>query len=157
MVSIQTVASIVLKILKLVLNLIILIIYRTGYSGQFLGIGGTWNLNEEKNADVEIVASGVFVGFFLYTSVQLMTFCFGTTKHKRELSDIIMNIVGTFMWLAVGGTGLHYWNGYMNEHHNQQITSEREVGLALGSLCVLSGACYLLDTVLAFVHFSKEF
>lgn len=60
-----------------------LILYRVGYAGDFLGIGGTWNLNEEKNADSEIVASGVFVGFFIYTAVQLITYCFGTTAHKR--------------------------------------------------------------------------
>lgn len=66
-----------------VLNIIVLILYRTGYGGDFLGVGGTWNLNEEKNADAEIVASGVFVGFMIYTSVQLITFCFGTTAHKR--------------------------------------------------------------------------
>lgn len=66
-----------------VVNIIVLILYRTGYGGDFLGVGGTWNLNEEKNADAEIVASGVFVGFMIYTSVQLITFCFGTTAHKR--------------------------------------------------------------------------
>lgn len=66
-----------------VVNLIVIILYRTGYGGDFLGAGGTWNLNEEKNPDVEIVASGVFVGFFIYTAVQLIAFCFGTTKHKR--------------------------------------------------------------------------
>lgn len=109
------------------LNLVILIIYRTGYGGDFLGVGGTWNLNEEKSPDAEIVASGVFVGYFIYTSVQLITFCFGTTKLKRELSDTIMNVVGTFMWIAVGGTALHYWHGFQPEYDFQQITSERTV------------------------------
>lgn len=50
-----------------------------------MGIGGQWNLNEDKNPDVEIVGSGVFVGFFLYTGVVLITFCFGTTDHKKSL------------------------------------------------------------------------
>lgn len=63
--------------------MIILIIYRTGYNGDFLGIGGTWNLNEEKSPDAEIVASGVIVGYFIYTSVQLIAYLFGTTAHKR--------------------------------------------------------------------------
>lgn len=68
-----------------VLNLIILILYRTGYGGEFLGVGGTWNLNEDKNPDAEIVASGVFVGFFIYTSVVLISYCFGNTDHKKTL------------------------------------------------------------------------
>lgn len=66
-----------------VLNIIILILYRTGYNGEFLGVGGTWNLNEEKNPDAEIVASGVIVGYLIYTLVQVVTYLFGTTEHKR--------------------------------------------------------------------------
>lgn len=65
--------------------MVILLMYRFGYSGAFLGVGGTWNLNEDKNPDCEIVASGVFVGFFIYTSVILISYCFGTTAQKRTL------------------------------------------------------------------------
>ncbi|PSN58310.1 Protein snakeskin [Blattella germanica] len=139
-----------------ILNLIILILYRVGYDGRFLGVGGTWNLNEEKNPDAEIVASGVFVGFLIYTLVILMSFCFGTTAHRKSLVDIIMNVIGTFLWIAVGGTALHYWHGYQSEHKYTTFTSEREVGLAVGSLCIITGAVYLLDTVLSFFHFSRE-
>jgi len=67
-----------------------------------------------------------------------------------------MNFVGCFMWLAVGGTALHYWHGYLSEQKFTTFTSEREVGLAVGSLCVLTGAIYLLDTVLSFLHFSRD-
>jgi hypothetical protein len=56
-----------------------------GNDGRFLGVGGTWNLNEEKNPDAEIVASGVFVGFFIYTLVTVISFCFGTTDQKKSL------------------------------------------------------------------------
>lgn len=66
-----------------VINLVVLMLYRFGYVGEFLGVGGTWNLNEEKSADAEILASGVFVGFFVYTGVQLVAYLFGTTAHKR--------------------------------------------------------------------------
>lgn len=66
-----------------VINLVVILLYRFGYVGDFLGVGGTWNLNEEKSADAEIIASGVFVGFFIYTGVQLMAYLFGTTAHKR--------------------------------------------------------------------------
>lgn len=56
--------------------------YRTGYQGYFLGVGGTWNLNEEKNPDAEIVASGVFVGYCIYTIVSLISLCFASGDHK---------------------------------------------------------------------------
>lgn len=65
----------------------ILVLYRTGYNGEFLGVGGTWNLNEEKNPDAEIVASGVIVGYLIYTLVQVVTFLFGTTEHKRFVDE----------------------------------------------------------------------
>ncbi|KAK0091260.1 hypothetical protein PV326_003505 [Microctonus aethiopoides] len=138
------------------MNLIILILYRTGYGGEFLGVGGTWNLNEDKNPDAEIVASGVFVGFFIYTSVVLLTYCFGTTKHKKTLVEIIMNFVGMFMFIAVGGTALHYWHGYQSEHKYLHVDNERQIGLAVGSLCVLEGATYLVDTLLSFYAFAED-
>ncbi|XP_031765206.1 protein snakeskin isoform X2 [Galleria mellonella] len=163
MVSIQTIGTIVVKSFKIVLNIIILVLYRTGYNGEFLGVGGTWNLNEEKNPDAEIVASGVIVGYLIYTLVQVVTYLFGTTEHKsgvrgpyRALSDIVMNFVGVFLWIAVGAVALHYWGGYQGEQQYHFVYSEKQVGLAVGALCVIQGAVYLLDTALSVIHFTKE-
>ncbi|XP_041977994.1 uncharacterized protein LOC121732240 [Aricia agestis] len=156
MVSVQTIATIVVKVFKIVLNIVILVLYRTGYNGEFLGVGGTWNLNEEKNPDAEIVASGVIVGYLIYTLVQVVTFLFGTTEHKRALSEIVMNFVGVFLWIAVGAVALHYWGGYQGEHQFQFVFAEKQVGLAVGALCVIQGAVYLLDTALSVIHYTKE-
>lgn len=82
------------------LNIIILVLYRTGYRGGFLGVGGTWNLNEEKNPDAEIVASGVFVGFFIYTVVILISYGFGSNHQKKTLvvsAHIILYIYYTII------------------------------------------------------------
>ncbi|OWR45276.1 ryanodine receptor protein [Danaus plexippus plexippus] len=156
MVSVQTIATIVVKVFKIVLNIVILVLYRTGYNGEFLGVGGTWNLNEEKNPDAEIVASGVIVGYLIYTLVQVVTFLFGTTEHKRAMSEIVMNFIGVFLWIAVGAVALHYWGGYQGEHQFQFVFAEKQVGLAVGALCVIQGAVYLLDTALSVIHFTKE-
>lgn len=91
------------------------------------------------------------------------------------------------MWVAVGGTALHYWNGYLQNNDFLHVASERhvseasnrlgetkreyidsiqitlllfftgslQVGLAMGSLCVISGALYVVDTVLAFFHYAQ--
>ncbi|XP_037938983.1 protein snakeskin [Teleopsis dalmanni] len=155
MVSIETIGSIFIKGMKLIINLVILILYCIGNGGTFLGVGGTWNLNEEKSAGCEIVASGVIVGYLVYTCVHTVAFFFGTTKHNRELSDTIMNVVGTCLWIFVGGVALHYWNGYMSDEDFLYVNSERQVGIALGALCVIEGALYLGDTVVACIHFSK--
>jgi len=153
--SVETIGTIFIKVFKLILNIVILILYRFGYGGDFLGIGGTWNLNEEKSPDAEIIASGVYVGFLIYTSVQLFTYLFGTTKHKRELSDTIMNVVGVLLWLGVAGTALHYWHGYQPPHDFTAAASERMVGLIMGYLTLLVAALYLADSVLAFIHYAK--
>ncbi|XP_065218983.1 protein snakeskin-like [Planococcus citri] len=152
-----TIATIVIKVVKIVLNLIILILYRKGYGGEFLGIGGTWNLNEEKNPDAEIIASGVLVGFFIYTSVILISYAFGTTQQKKTLVDVIMNIFGTVLFIAIGGIALHYWIGYQPEHKFKVVTSEKGIGITVGILCVISGAIYLIDSVLSCIHFFREY
>lgn len=38
-----------------------------------------------------------------------------------------MNIVGTFLWVAVGATALHYWSGYLQENWYTVVDSERQV------------------------------
>ncbi|KAI4457087.1 protein snakeskin [Holotrichia oblita] len=175
MTHIATVGSIVIKLLKMIINIIVLVLYRTGYGGFFLGVGGTWNLNEIKDPSTEMVASGVFVGFIIYTGVSLVSYCFATGDHKNTFVDILMNIVGIFMWLAIGAVALHYWHGYLSEQRFIYVSAERQVnflyiisaycilklfffqtGLAMGSLCVINGALYLLDSVLASAHYFKK-
>jgi hypothetical protein len=36
-----------------------------GYDGRLMGVGGKWNMNEEKNNENEIVDYGVFVGLII--------------------------------------------------------------------------------------------
>ncbi|XP_050297752.1 protein snakeskin isoform X2 [Anthonomus grandis grandis] len=151
----DTVASIIVKIVKLILNFIIIILYRVGFQGGFLGVGGTWNLFEEKSSDVEIIASGIFVGYFIYTAVSLISLCFASSENKSTFTDILMNVFGIFLWIAVGATALHYWHGYLSEHKYTYVNSERQVGLALGSLCVLNGAVYLIDSVISVIFLIK--
>ncbi|XP_055383634.1 protein snakeskin-like [Condylostylus longicornis] len=152
----ETLLSLLIKVLKLVFNLAVIIMYRVGDGGYFLGIGGTWNLNEEKTADSEIIASGVFVGFFIYTAVVLVAFLFGPTDYfKRGVSDTIMNFIGAFMWISVGGTALHYWNSYVSEREYPEWTSERGVGLGMGVMCVFTSILYFVDTVVALLHSTR--
>lgn len=89
-----------------------------------MGVGGTWNLNEEKSPDSEIIASGIFVGFIIYTSVMIIGYLFGSPKKKKGLSDTIMNVVGFFLWLGIGATALHYWVSYEPEFNNMFAVSE---------------------------------
>lgn len=38
-----------------------------------------------------------------------------------------MNFLGLCMFLAVGGTALHYWHGYQPEHKFEYLVPEKEV------------------------------
>ncbi|KAL3274429.1 hypothetical protein HHI36_015817 [Cryptolaemus montrouzieri] len=156
MTSVETIGAIAIRIVKLVINFIIIIMYRTGNHGGFLGVGGTWNLNEVKSADVEIVASGVFVGYFIFTAVSLMSLLFGTRDNKVYFTDLIMNIIGVLMWLIVGGIAVHYWNGYIDEQKYQEVSSERTVGLIMGALCIITAALYLIDSVVSVLFVVRE-
>ncbi|XP_036326274.1 protein snakeskin-like [Rhagoletis pomonella] len=155
MVSYEIIASICLKILKLFNNLGVLVLYRTGNGGDFLGIGGSWSLHEKHNPALEMLASGLFVGFIIYTAVVIIGYCFGGSRNKRDLTDILMNAIGTAMWLAVGGVAMHYWLGYMSDGDFSYVSSERSVGIAMGALCIVQSALYLVDTILGCVLYYR--
>ncbi|KAL0278662.1 UNVERIFIED_CONTAM: hypothetical protein PYX00_000416 [Menopon gallinae] len=147
------IATVTAKTIKLVITMIILFLYRRGDNGNFLGAGAVWNLKEDKNEDVEILSSGVFIGFFVYNLSVLITYCLTSEK---SLNDCIMNICGVLLWVAVAGVSLHYWLGYQTPHHQEVIELERDAGLALGSLCVLNAATHLIDTVFTFKLYENK-
>ncbi|KAK6643317.1 hypothetical protein RUM43_004822 [Polyplax serrata] len=147
------IGTITVKIVKAAITIILLFLYRTGYAGQFLGVGAVWNFNEEKNVDVEILASGVFVGFFIYNLSVLITYCISS---ERSANDCLMNLIGIFLWTGVAGTALHYWHGFQNEHGNEYKSTEKDIGMAVGSLCVLNAAAHLIDAVITFKLFNEN-
>ena len=57
-----------------------------------------------------------------------------------------MNVLGLFMWIAVAGTALHYWDNYAHQHQFDITGNERSSGLALGSLCVFTAFLHLADS-----------
>lgn len=57
-----------------------------------------------------------------------------------------MNVLGIFLWIAVAGTALHYWDNYAKQHQFEVTGNERSSGLALGSLCVFTALFHLVDS-----------
>ncbi|CAB0035470.1 unnamed protein product [Trichogramma brassicae] len=149
--ELRSILNLVLKGVKLVLGVIIVILYRTGSNGDFLGVGGTWNLNEEKSPDSEIVASGVIVGFLIYGFAILLAALLGGKDHEDSIVDAIMNIAGGILYLAVAGTCLHYWHGFIADR-NLEDSTERVIGLTLGSLCVFQALFHLIDGALTCIN-----
>lgn len=58
------------------------------------------------------------------------SFSFLWCNQNRELSDTIMNVVGAFLWVSVGATAIHYWQGYMADHDQIVVVPERTVSRA---------------------------
>ena len=67
-----------------------------------------------------------------------------------------MNLIGIFLWTGVAGTALHYWHGFQNEHGNEYKSTEKDVGMAVGSLSVLNAAAHLIDGVITFKLFTEQ-
>lgn len=67
-----------------------------------------------------------------------------------------MNFFGTVLYIAIGSIALHYWIGYQPEHKYKVWNSEKSTGITVGILCIISGAVYLVDTVLSFIHFVRD-
>lgn len=59
-----------------------LILYRLGKSGEFLGAGGAWEPDHAQNLDIEILASGLIVGSIIYTSAKLIAACYSEKPPK---------------------------------------------------------------------------
>ncbi|KAJ8686481.1 hypothetical protein QAD02_022275 [Eretmocerus hayati] len=152
----EAIGSVAVKVVKLIVGVIILIMYRFGCHGNFLGVGGAWDLYSEKSPDAEIIASGIFIGFFLYTSVILITYCLGSWENKKTIVEVLMNFVGMFMFIVIGAAALHYWFGYAPEYNRYPTGGERKIGLALGFLCILEGIAYLVDLGFTVLNFAKD-
>lgn len=45
-----------------------------------------------------------------------------------------MNFVGMIMFIAVGGTALHYWHGYLAERKYIHVATERQVKFYLNNV-----------------------
>ncbi|KAL0278884.1 UNVERIFIED_CONTAM: hypothetical protein PYX00_000566 [Menopon gallinae] len=141
--------SLIVKILKFILTLIILVLYRAGDHGEFLGVGGTFELYEDKTVDVEILASGVIVGYMLYNLSVMISYAVAKERLANVIQDCLMNIIGIFLWMGVAGSALHYWHSAKDEWRTREIGSERDAGLAMGSFCVFNGLLHIVDAALS--------
>jgi hypothetical protein len=69
-----------------------------------------------------------------------------------------MNFTGAFMFIAVGGTCLHYWSSYQTdmEYKYKPVSTEKQLGITVGSLSILMGGAFVVEFVLCFINFNNE-
>jgi len=142
-------AATALKLLKLIINIIIVILYKHGDEGYFLG--ASFN----KNRDAETLASGVYVGYLVYNLVVIISSVYDSASVSSSVIDTLMNAIGFIMWLITAGVVIHFWlrfipaNHYINQNPNA-------VGIAMGALTIVNSALYLGETVVTFVNYRRS-
>jgi len=139
-------ASTFVKLLKLLINVVVLVLYRNGDEGYFMG--SSYN----KNHDAEALASGVFIGFLIYNFAALIAAFINSTSVNKSMTEGLMNFTGAVLWVTTGGVVLQFWLRFIPANHFTE-TNPSAVGIAMGCLCVINAAVYLADTVLSYTNF----
>ena len=72
-----------------------------------------------------------------------------------KLQEILMNFVGTLMWLIVGAIVLGYWIIYDPTNHFNNSGIPRVCGIIMGMLSLVNALVYLLETYLTYTSYRK--
>ncbi|OXA51064.1 protein snakeskin [Folsomia candida] len=139
-------ASTFVKLLKLLINVVVLVLYRNGDEGYFMG--SSYN----KNHDAEALASGVFIGFLIYNFAGLIAAFVDSKSGNQSITEGLMNFTGAVLWVTTGGVVLQFWLRFIPANHFTE-TNPSAVGIAMGCLCVINAAVYLADTVLSYANY----
>jgi len=139
-------AATFVKLLKLLFNIVVLVLYRNGDEGYFMG--ASYN----KNHDAEALACGVFIGFMIYNLASLLSTCFDSTSVNKSITESMMNFVGAILWLTTGAVVLQFWLRFIPSNHFTE-TNPSAAGIAMGVLSVINAAIYLADTGLAYTNY----
>jgi len=136
------------KLLKLLFNIVVLVLYRNGDEGYFMG--ASYN----KNHDAEALACGVYIGFMIYNLASILSTCFNSTSLNVSVTESLMNFVGAILWLTTGAVVLQFWLRFIPSNHFTE-TNPSAAGIAMGVLSVINAAVYLADTALAYTNYKS--
>jgi len=137
------------KILKVLINIVVLVLYRNGDEGYFMG--ATYN----KNHDAEALASGIYIGFLIYNFVALVATVFDPDSVCKSITETLMNFVGAILWVTAGGVIIQFWLRFIPANHFTQ-TNPSAAGIAMGALTVINAAVYLAETFLAYTLYRNK-
>jgi len=142
-------AAVGLKILKLLINIIIVILYKHGDEGYFLG--ASFN----KNRDSEALAAGVYVGYLIYNIIALISHFYDSKSLESNIIETLMNAVGFVLWLITAGVVIHFWLRFIPANHFRS-ENPNAVGIAMGALTIVNSALYLGETVVTYVNWRRS-
>lgn len=139
-------ASTFVKLLKALINVVVLVLYRNGDEGYFMG--ASYN----KNHDAESLVVGVYIGFLIYNFAGLIAAFIDSKSVNQSITELLMNFTGFVLWVTTGGVVLQFWLRFIPANHFTE-TNPSAVGIAMGCLSVINSAVYLADTVLAWSNY----
>jgi len=136
------------KLIKLVINIIVCVLYRNGDEGYFLG--ASYN----KNHDSESLAQGVFIGFLIYNLVTIVAVCLNRKSHDSTITETLMNYVGAVLWLVTGGVVMQFWLRFEPGNHFQSH-NPKAPGISMGALSVINAVVYLGEGFLSYSNYAS--
>ena len=90
------------------------------------------------NNETDLVSAGTFVGFVIILIGGFSGHLASSPITKRI--DVFYCLVGCALFIAAGALNIkHYEDAWKSE--------KRDYGLAIGSLAIINGACFLIDSL----------
>jgi hypothetical protein len=144
-----------IQFVKLLINATVIILYRRGDHGHFMG--ASYN----KNHDTESLTMGVFVGFMIFNNAQLISHIFvyiydRGNRNKPMIMEVILNVIGVLLWTTAGIMIIQFWTSFIGA--NQFIVSNTKTkGIVMGALAVLNAGLYAAEILLVWMNYKMNF
>merc|ERR1711893_60967 len=119
----------ILKICEIIVVLICLLLARFGRDGQIFHFGTN---------NTHFLGVGTCVGYAIIVPAVLFTYLLGSNLTFLEL---FINIIGAALFIATGALTIDFHSAYRG--------GEKVTGIALGVLCIVAGALFLVDFLIA--------
>uniref|UniRef100_A0A0K2V9W8 MARVEL domain-containing protein n=1 Tax=Lepeophtheirus salmonis TaxID=72036 RepID=A0A0K2V9W8_LEPSM len=118
-----------LKLLEIILVFIILILVRFVFEHEYI-FGST---------DMKFIGIGTIVGYSIIVPCVLLTYMLGS---NMSILELFINLIGSILFIVIGAIVIQTYSGCRRR-------GQCNDGLALGSLCIVSGVLFLIDFLFA--------
>ncbi|XP_037048465.1 uncharacterized protein LOC119082911 [Bradysia coprophila] len=104
-------------------------------------LGLHYNSMEQSDMHTILITAGTFVGYTIILVGLFAGYVMNTPINKRI--DIFFSLIGAALFIAAGVMVIQHWeNGFK--------TDTRKLALTKGSLAIINGVLFFLDTILTF-------
>ncbi|KAG8226838.1 hypothetical protein J437_LFUL007082 [Ladona fulva] len=147
----------ILKFFQIAMLIATILVARLGKAGQPLSFHKT-------SVDADALGRGVTIAYLIISPVLLIGYVLGEIGNQRRKMEFIFNAVGAFLLILSGSIAIDFWRTVglapifvepsLWERFRAEYTSsahnEKNAGLCLGCLSILTGFLYLADAVFGY-------